>query len=111
MAQGWLRDWRGRIERRERLLRRAFQSLSGYQIVASGAYFAWMRFDADVDSVGMATHWIEQLGIMALPAAYFGSDQPALRLAFANIDEAGIDELANRLGQGIQLRLDPVGLL
>ena len=103
MAQDWLTDWRVRIEQREQLLRRAFQSLSDYQIVASGAYFAWMRFDADVDSVKMATHWIEQLGIMALPAAYFGSDQPALRLAFANIDEAGIDELASRLGQGIQL--------
>ena len=103
MAQDWLRDWRVRIEQRERLLRRAFQSLPGYDIVASGAYFAWMRFDADVDSVSMATHWIEQRGIMALPAAYFGSDQPALRLAFANIDEAGIDELARRLGEGIQL--------
>ena len=103
MAQDWLRDWRGRIEQRERLLRRAFQSLPGYDIVASGAYFAWMRFDADVDSVSMATHWIEQRGIMALPAAYFGSDQAALRLAFANIDEAGIDELARRLGEGIQL--------
>ena len=103
MAQDWLRDWRGRIEQRERLLRRAFQSLPGYDIVASGAYFAWMRFDADVDSVSMATHWIEQRGTMALPAAYFGSDQPALRLAFANIDEAGIDELARRLGEGIQL--------
>ena len=102
-AQDWLTNWRVRIEQREHLLRQAFQSIRGYHIIASGAYFAWMRFDADVDSVGMATHWIEQLGIMALPAAYFGSDQPALRLAFANIDEVGIDELASRLEQGIQL--------
>ena len=103
MAQDWLTDWRVRIEQREQLLRQAFQSIPDYHIVASGAYFAWMRFDADLDSVGMATHWIEQLGILALPAAYFGSDQPALRLAFANIDEAGIDELTSRLRQGIQL--------
>lgn len=96
-AQPWLTEWRKRIHAREQHLVAEFSDLEGFDIVVSGAYFAWMRYPGNRDSVAEAEHWISSQGILALPAAYFGSNDHALRLAFANLDEQGISNLGRRL--------------
>lgn len=96
-AQEWLDDWRDRIVQRESHLTRELNRLDEIELVCSGAYFAWLRIDGDQSSVEVSENWIRKHGILALPAAYFGSNQRAVRLAFANQDEQGISQFVDRL--------------
>jgi len=96
-AGDWLSGWRERIQARERLMLDELAGLVGYRVASSGAYFAWLRYPGDRSSTAEAEYWIKERGILALPAAVFGSAEAALRLAFANLDEAGITELGRRL--------------
>ena len=97
VAEDWVAQWRAQIAEREQVLLEVIDSLSGLQIQASGAYFAWVRYDEPIDSVAMAQRWVSELGILALPAHYFGSNDRAMRLAFANQDAEGIKRFGQRL--------------
>lgn len=96
-AGDWVAQWQTRIAQREQHLRNCVQDIPGVSIESSGAYFAWLSYESEQDSIALATDWIRRLGILVLPAAYFGSDQRAVRLAFANQDEDGISQFARRL--------------
>lgn len=102
-----LRDWLAG-ERSEILARRAeteaaLASLPGWRLKSSGAYFAWVEHPFAASSAELAPRMVREAGVLALPGTMFmPDDDPAggrhFRLAFANVDAAGIAELARRLG-------------
>jgi aspartate/methionine/tyrosine aminotransferase len=98
-----LADWRAgnrlEIARRADALRLAFSGLTGWEIAAIGAYFAFVRHPlADRSSSEVAENLARERGVVCIPGAYFGEGQERyLRLAFANADVASIGLLPDRL--------------
>ncbi|MEX0281869.1 MAG: aminotransferase class I/II-fold pyridoxal phosphate-dependent enzyme, partial [Arenibacterium sp.] len=96
-------------ERSEILTRRAaietgFPALNakGWELLGLGAYFAYVSHPYDMPSDVFARNLVQKAGILLLPATMFvPPDDPSgagqLRIAFANLDSAGIKELFERL--------------
>ncbi len=105
-----LADWLAG-ERREILARRAaietgFPVLAdqGWKLRGLGAYFAFVEHPFDLPSDAVAHALIAKAGILLLPATMFGPaddrwTRTGLRIAFANLDVAGIGTLYERLAQ------------
>ncbi len=98
----WLAGERAEILARRAAIDTELGGLEGWKILCSGAYFAYVRHPFDEPSDELARRLVIDTGILALPGTMFtpvhdplGAD--CLRIAFANIDEAGIKKLANRL--------------
>ena len=101
-----LADWVGG-ERLEILDRRAaveehFAPLPGWRILGCGAYFAYVEHPFDIASQELCKRLVTDASVLALPGSMFMPEgDPAgekqLRIAFANIDRAGIATLADRL--------------
>lgn len=103
-----LTDWVA-SERLEILDRRAaiadhFPKLAakGWELMGCGAYFAYLRHPFDLPSDELAKRLVPEASVLLLPGTMFmPSDDPAgaqqVRVAFANIDRAGIADLFDRL--------------
>ncbi|MGI1663248.1 aminotransferase [Palleronia sp. KMU-117] len=102
-----LKDWLAG-ERHEILARRAamqsgFAALDGWRLLGIGAYFAYAEHPFAERSDALARRLVRDAGVLLLPGTMFvPPDDPAgarqLRIAFANIDGAGIAEFLSRLG-------------
>lgn len=99
-----LADWRDEkrdmMAQRTAALRAAFRATnSGYQLVSSGAYFAWLRQPfSDMDSSAVARMLATEHNLLCLPGSMFGPDQDRyLRLAFANLEAERMGEVVTRL--------------
>ena len=98
-------------ERREILDRRAaitdhFPVLraKGWTLLGCGAYFAYVAHPFDIPSDELAPKIVRDASALLLPGTMFMPDDMAagrqqMRIAFANIDRAGIAELFNRLSK------------
>jgi len=96
----WVADKRDLMAQRREALMAAFAGQdSGYEIVSSGAYFAYVRHPwPERSSVEVAKRLLEEQHILCLPGAYFGPGQDRyLRFAFANLDADQMPELVERL--------------
>lgn len=103
-----LGDWLAG-ERREILDRRAaieegVPALPGWRLLGAGAYFAYVAHPFDTPSDALARRLVREAGVLLLPGTMFmPKDNPAgtrqLRIAFANIDRAGISQLFDRLSR------------
>lgn len=103
-----LQDWVAG-ERREILARRAAMSsglagLEGWNTLGCGAYFAYVAHPSPLPSPEFARRLVREAGILVLPGTMFmPADDPdgarQLRIAFANIDVAGIGVLMERLAK------------
>lgn len=103
-----LRDWR-EGERLEVLDRRAAISEGfgvlqerGWRLLGLGAYFAYLSHPFEMRSDQLARELVHEAAVLALPGTMFTpQDDPGgaaqMRIAFANIDRAGISELYARL--------------
>lgn len=97
-------------ERDEILARRAAISTQmpklaakGWELLGLGGYFAYMRHPFDISSADLAPKLVRDAGILCLPGTmFYPQDDPSgareLRIAFANLDTAGIGVLFERLG-------------
>ena len=100
-----LADWRAanarEIARRADAFQSALDGAEGWDVMAIGAYFAYLRHPFDtLDGVAVAQRLAEQYGVLGLPGTYFGSDQEQyLRLAFANVGSDKVAGLPERLTQ------------
>lgn len=98
-----LREWREAnrqvIADRATALESALAHAKGWSIDAIGAYFAFVRHPFDqMTSTETARSLAQEAGIVTVPGACFGEGLDAyLRVAFANVDEATIGTLADRL--------------
>lgn len=99
-------------EREEILARRAaivdgFPQLAekGWHLLGAGAYFAYMQHPFDTPSDTLAQQMVDRIGVLCLPGTMFMPDSHKaegtrqLRIAFANMDVAGIGTLYGRLAQ------------
>ncbi len=98
----WLGGERAEILNRRAAIETAFGRLDGWDTLGVGAYFAYVRHPFDEASDDLARRLVHDAGVLALPGTMFtpSGDRlgaPCLRIAFANIDESGISELATRL--------------
>ena len=96
----WRREKRLLMTRRLHALQRIFgDNRLRYGLVSAGAYFAYVRHPFDgLPAARVARRLADQQNILCLPGTIFGPGQEAyLRLAFANLDEDLMPELARRL--------------
>ena len=100
----WLAGERAEILDRRAAIHDYFAPLAaqGWQLLGCGAYFAYLRHPFDLPSDRLAQGLVAGAGILCLPGTMFRpATDPAgaqeLRIAFANIDRAGIAELFARL--------------
>ncbi|MEO0666849.1 MAG: aminotransferase [Pseudomonadota bacterium] len=100
----WVAGERDEILARRRAIADGFHILAaqGWALMGLGAYFAYMQHPFAASSAEIAPQLVQEAGILCLPGTMFwpdGAPQGAqqLRIAFANLDAAGIAELYKRL--------------
>lgn len=103
-----LRDWLAG-ERAEILDRRAaihdhfaLIAAKGWRLMGCGAYFAYLEHPFADSSATLAPKLVQEIGVLALPGTMFTpagdpSGARQFRIAFANVDRAGIEALFTRL--------------
>ncbi len=79
----------------------------GWRLLGLGAYFAYLEHPFDIPSDELAKRLVAEAGVLLLPGTMFMPDHdPAgkrqVRVAFANLDRAGIAQLFDRL-QGLSI--------
>ena len=101
---GWLAEQRLEILDRRKAIEDGFGVIAdkGWKLLGCGAYFAYVQHPFDMSSADLAPKLVRDAGVLVLPGTMFmPDDQPAgakqLRIAFANIDRAGIGTLFDRL--------------
>ena len=94
-------------ERDEILARRAamvggFHTLPGWKLLGCGAYFAYVEHPFDIASDVLCKRLVAEAGLLMLPGTMFQPESSPdgkrqIRIAFANVDAAGITEMFRRL--------------
>lgn len=95
-------EWRAantaEIGRRADALRDTMEGLTGWEIGALGAYFAYVRHPFGIGSAAVSEALARQAGLLSIPGEFFGPGQERyLRFAFANADIPTIRLIGNRL--------------
>ncbi|NVO55374.1 aminotransferase [Rhodobacteraceae bacterium B1Z28] len=100
----WLADERDEILDRRAAISDRMPELTakGWRLLGLGAYFAYLEHPFDIPSDELARRLVAEAGILLLPGTMFmPNHDPAgkrqVRIAFANLDRAGIGQLFNRL--------------
>lgn len=100
----WVAGERAEILDRRAAIHESFAILGerGWKLLGCGAYFAYVEHPFDLTSTEVARKLVSQASILMLPGSMFlPKDDPAgarqFRIAFANVDRAGISELFRRL--------------
>ena len=100
----WVAGERSEILARRAAIQAGFPVLAakGWQLLGLGAYFAYLQHPYEMSSADLAPLLVKEAGILCLPGTMFwpdGAPEGArqLRIAFANLDAAGIDTLYTRL--------------
>ncbi|KAA9009131.1 aminotransferase [Histidinibacterium aquaticum] len=98
----WRAGERDEILDRRAALEEAVAGLEGWELLGSGAYFAYFRHPFALPSNEAAEMLVKEAGVLMLPGTMFRpADDPEgareMRVAFANVDREGISELARRL--------------
>ena len=86
-------------------------AVQGWRLLGCGAYFAYLAHPFAMPSDQLAQHLVREAGILLLPGTMFRPTQDPqgareLRVAFANLDRAGINRLFDRLS-GLSWPLAP----
>jgi len=100
----WLASERAEILDRRAAINEGFPRLTaqGWQLLGCGAYFAYVAHPYDLPSDQVAKALVTRAGVLLLPGTMFmpadqTEGQRQLRIAFANIDRAGVGRLFDRL--------------
>ena len=100
----WLAGERLEILDRRAAIEDHFPQLAakGWTLLGCGAYFAYVQHPFAMSSADLAPLLVQEAGVLLLPGTMFMPDDVAggdrqLRIAFANIDRAGVAALFNRL--------------
>lgn len=95
----WVANNRHMMERRHNRFCEEFAKEGNpFRIIASGAFFAWVRHPCHGSSGrDVAKRLVDEKGVLTLPGEVFGQGlEPYLRLAFGNIREDMIPEAVER---------------
>ncbi|MFW8636410.1 aminotransferase [Cribrihabitans pelagius] len=102
--QDWLAGERQEILDRRAAIEEGFPALAalGWKLLGCGAYFAYVEHPFDAPSEEIARQLVREAAVLMLPGSMFMPEDDAdgarqFRIAFANVDRAGIAELFRRL--------------
>jgi aspartate/methionine/tyrosine aminotransferase len=98
----WVAGERAEILSRRAAMAKGIGTLDGWDLLGCGAYFAYVGHPHPLPSPDLARRLVAEAGVLLLPGTMFMPvDDPAgqrqLRIAFANVDAAGIAALIGRL--------------
>lgn len=98
----WVAGERDEILARRAAMEAGFSALSGWTLLGCGAYFAYVEHPFSVTSDVLCKRLVADAGILMLPGTMFQPEASPdgarqIRIAFANVDRAGIAELFKRL--------------
>ncbi len=100
----WLAGERDEILDRRAAIAEGMQALTakGWRLLGLGAYFAYLEHPFDMPSDELARRLVPEAGILLLPGTMFMpagdlAGERQVRVAFANLDRAGIGRLFDRL--------------
>jgi aspartate/methionine/tyrosine aminotransferase len=102
LGLGALSEWRAanrtEMQARGASVRAAFSRLPGWELQSLGAYFAYVRHPFGKTSAWrVAERLASEQGLMCLPGPAFAGEEAHLRIAFANVEAAGIVSMEERL--------------
>ncbi len=95
--RSWREEVRAAINGRAALFARVMAGAPGWSISAMGAYFAYVRHPWACTAERAAAALAAQAGLITLPGSFFGGGDDHLRFAFANVGEAQIAAVAERI--------------
>ncbi len=100
--QQWVAGERTEILTRRAAMQQGFSALPDWKLLGCGAYFAYVEHPFALPSDQLAKRLVTDAAILMLPGTMFQppehtSGARQLRIAFANIDSAGIKTLFDRL--------------
>ena len=100
--QHWVAGERAEILTRRAAMQQGFSALPDWKLLGCGAYFAYVEHPFALPSDQLAKRLVTDAAILMLPGTMFQppehtSGARQLRIAFANIDSAGIKTLFDRL--------------
>jgi aspartate/methionine/tyrosine aminotransferase len=94
----WRATNRAAMHARADAVRAVFSRLPGWKLQSLGAYFAYVQHPfGNTSAWEVAERLAADHGLMCLPGPAFAGEDGHLRIAFANVDEAGIAVMADRL--------------
>ncbi|MCR9151079.1 MAG: aminotransferase [Rhodobacteraceae bacterium] len=98
----WLAGERAEILARRAAMEAGLAALPGWRTLGCGAYFAYVEHPFALPAPALAERLAREAGVLLLPGTMFmPAEDPAgarqLRIAFANVDTAGIAVLMDRL--------------
>lgn len=98
----WVAGERDEILSRRRAMQDGFSALTGWKLLGCGAYFAYVEHPFPIASDALCKRLVAEAGLLMLPGTMFqpeGSEdgKRQIRIAFANVDAAGIAEMFRRL--------------
>ncbi|MGL4234894.1 aminotransferase [Tabrizicola sp.] len=98
----WLAGERDEILARRRAMVEGFKGLKGWKLLGCGAYFAYVEHPFDEPSDALCKRLVTEASLLMLPGTMFQPEGSAagkrqIRIAFANVDVAGIAEVIRRL--------------
>jgi len=98
----WLAGERAEILDRRAAIAEGAPRLEGWELKGLGGYFAYVRHPFDIPADVLARRLVAEAGVLLLPATMFVPDadlhgRAHLRIAFANVDRAGLSRLFDRL--------------
>jgi aspartate/methionine/tyrosine aminotransferase len=98
----WLAGERAEILDRRAAMEERFAHLSGWRLLGCGAYFAYAEHPFEMSSDALCKRLVTEAAVLMLPGTMFMPEASAagrrqLRIAFANVDRAGIGTLFGRL--------------
>ena len=102
----WVADKRDILARRRELFVKLFKDNNlGFELVSSGAYFAYVRhLYKNKNAYEVAMELLDKENILSLPGTFFGPNQDRfLRLAYANITRKEITEVVDRLNVSFRI--------
>ena len=102
----WVADKRDILARRSELFIKLFKENNiGFELVSSGAYFAYVRhLYKNKNAYEVAMELLNKENILSLPGTFFGPNQDRfLRLAYANITRKEITEVVDRLNMSFRI--------
>jgi aspartate/methionine/tyrosine aminotransferase len=100
----WLAGERAEILSRRAAMVAGFSALPDWKLLGCGAYFAYVEHPFAQGSDALCQRLVREQSLLMLPGTMFQPDGAAeglrqIRIAFANVDAAGIAEVFARLAQ------------
>lgn len=100
----WVAGERAEILARRAAMLAGFGALQGWRLLGCGAYFAYVEHPFAAPSPDLARRLVQEQAVLMLPGTMFQPDthpegQRQFRIAFANVDTAGIAALFDRLAR------------